>query len=65
MFASMTVEWIEPRKQVTEFWANSNERIARFLTSHPSRDVPILPATFVQNSMIVMESEILTPPTVC
>ena len=24
-------------------------------------DVPILPATFVQNSQIVMESEILTP----
>ena len=61
----MAVEWVEPRKQTIEFWANSRERIVRVLTSHSSRNVHSFPAIFVQNSQRVMESEILIPPTVC
>lgn len=51
---------------MTEFWANSSETIVRVLTSHSSSsDVPIFPATLVQNSQTVIESEILTLLTVC
>ena len=53
-----------PRKQITEFWASSNETIVRSLRPHPSTEVPSFAAIFMQNSRMVIEFDILTPPTV-
>lgn len=62
---AVEVEWVTSREQVTEFWANSNERIVRSLMFNPSAGIPIFPAIFIQNSQMVMVSEILISPTVC